>query len=52
MNNKTLNIVGIALTVVGGIASIASGIVTGMKTENIIGEKVAEEVAKQLNNNN
>ena len=48
MNNKTLNVVGLVLTVVGGIASIASGIVTGIKTDNTIGEKVKEEVAKQL----
>lgn len=44
MSGKGLKWAGIGLAIVGGIVSIASGIVSDKKLDN----KISEEVAKQL----
>ena len=46
MNNKTLKILGFATTVIGGLATIASGLIGEKKQESIIEDKVAEAIAK------
>ena len=48
MNNKTLKIIGAVATVAGLGVSLVSSWVGDKKQENLIGEKVAKEVAKQL----
>lgn len=48
MNKKTLNIVGLVLTGLGGLVSIGSAIISDKKTDMIIAEKVAEAINKQL----
>ena len=49
MNEKALKIVGMATTVVGVVASLAGTYISGKQQENLISQKVAEEVSKQLN---
>ena len=46
MNNKTLKILGFTVTVIGGLATIASGLISEKKQEGIIEDKVAEAIAK------
>lgn len=48
MNKKALNIVSLGLSIAGGIVSIVAGMIADKKTDIVIAEKVAEEVAKQL----
>lgn len=48
MGEKTLKVVGLVATVLGVGASLVSGVVSEKKTENMISEKVAKEVAKQM----
>ena len=49
MNDKGLKVLGLGLTIGGALIGIASSIVGEKKTENLISDKVAKEVAKQLN---
>jgi hypothetical protein len=49
MNEKTLKIVGWVATGVGVVASMAGSYISGKQQENMISQKVAEEVSKQLN---
>ena len=48
MNKKALNIIGLGLSIAGGAISIITGMIADKKTDITIAEKVAEEVAKQL----
>ena len=49
MNEKTLKIVGTVTTVAGVAVSLIGSYITGKQQENMISQKVAEEVSKQLN---
>lgn len=48
MEKKTLNIIGAIATVAGVGISLLSGWVGDRKTDNLIAEKVAKEVTRQL----
>ena len=48
MNEKTLKIIGTITTIAGVGVSMLSAWIGDKKTENIISEKVAKEVAKHL----